>query len=46
VTQFHFDPATYLDMMREEVPAYERLQSEVAAASSGVAVEVASATSR
>jgi tRNA (cmo5U34)-methyltransferase len=30
VTQFHFDPATYMDLMREEIPAYERLQEAVA----------------
>jgi tRNA (cmo5U34)-methyltransferase len=38
MTQFHFDPATYLDMMRQEVPAYGRLQEAVAAASAGPAV--------
>jgi tRNA (cmo5U34)-methyltransferase len=38
VSQFHFDPATYLDLMREEVPAYGRLQEEVAAASEGMDV--------
>jgi len=37
--QFHFDPATYLDMVREEVPAYDELQDEVAAASAGPGVE-------
>jgi tRNA (cmo5U34)-methyltransferase len=31
--QFHFDPDTYLDMMHSEMPAYERLQQEVAIAS-------------
>ncbi len=41
MSQFHFDPATYLDLMREEVPHYERLQDAVAEASAGVAVEVA-----
>lgn len=30
--QFHFDPDTYLDTVRSEVPSYERLQDEVAAA--------------
>ncbi len=40
MSQFHFDPATYLDMMREEVPAYGRLQDAVAVASGGAAVEV------
>jgi len=37
VSQFHFDPAAYLDLMRAEVPAYGRLQEAVAAASEGVA---------
>src|SRR5207253_11088050 len=30
--QFHFDPDTYLDMVRAEVPDYEELQATVAAA--------------
>ena len=38
MSQFHFDPATYLDLMRQEVPAYGRLQEAVAAASEGTAV--------
>jgi tRNA (cmo5U34)-methyltransferase len=37
--QFHFDPATYLDMVREEVPAYDELQDAVAAATAGRSVE-------
>lgn len=37
MSQFHFDPATYLDLMRDEVPAYGRLQEAVAAASVGTA---------
>ena len=36
--QFHFDPATYMELMREEVPDYERLQEAVAAATDGIAV--------
>jgi tRNA (cmo5U34)-methyltransferase len=36
VTQFHFDPDTYAALMAEEVPDFERLQSEVAAATSGI----------
>jgi tRNA (cmo5U34)-methyltransferase len=32
VGQFHFDPDTYLELMASEVPAYSRLQDEVAAA--------------
>jgi tRNA (cmo5U34)-methyltransferase len=38
MSQFDFDPATYLDLMRDEVPAYGRLQEAVAAASAGIAV--------
>jgi tRNA (cmo5U34)-methyltransferase len=33
--QFHWDPSTYLELMRAEVPDYERLQDEVVAASRG-----------
>ena len=35
MAQFHFDPDSYAALMAEEVPAYERLQDEVAAASRG-----------
>jgi tRNA (cmo5U34)-methyltransferase len=38
MTQFHFDPATYLDLMSEEVPAYGRLQEAIAAATAGLTV--------
>jgi tRNA (cmo5U34)-methyltransferase len=38
MTQFHFDPTTYLELMREELPAYDRLQQEVAAGTVGPAV--------
>ena len=38
MTQFSFDPATYLDLMRAEVPAYGRLQEAVAGASDGLPV--------
>jgi tRNA (cmo5U34)-methyltransferase len=38
MTEFHFDPATYLDLMHAEVPAYERLQQEVGLATAGVTV--------
>jgi tRNA (cmo5U34)-methyltransferase len=38
MTEFHFDPATYLDLMHEEVPAYERLQRAVGLATAGLAV--------
>lgn len=36
MAQFHWDPDSYLALMREEVPAYERLQSELVAATAGV----------
>jgi tRNA (cmo5U34)-methyltransferase len=32
VAQFHWDPESYLALMREEVPDYERLQDETVAA--------------
>jgi tRNA (cmo5U34)-methyltransferase len=38
VAQFHFDPDSYLELMAAEVPAYARLQDEVAAATAGLAV--------
>ena len=34
--QFHFDPDTYLDMVRAEVPDYEQLQDTVAEAAGEV----------
>ncbi len=34
--QFHFDPATYLDTIRDEVPAYDELQGAIADATAGV----------
>ena len=37
--QFHFDPVTYLEMIREEVPAYDAFQDAVAAATAGGGVE-------
>jgi tRNA (cmo5U34)-methyltransferase len=37
-TPYEFDPATYLDVMRAELPAYDRLQAAVGAATAGVAV--------
>jgi tRNA (cmo5U34)-methyltransferase len=40
--QFHWDPATYLELMRAEVPAYEELQASVVTESAGGGVEVAS----
>ena len=38
--QFHFDPATYMDMVTSEVPAYERLRDAVAQATAGTAARV------
>ena len=38
MSEYRFDPATYLDLMRAEVPAYERLQQAVARATADLAV--------
>jgi tRNA (cmo5U34)-methyltransferase len=38
MTEFRFDPATYADLMRTEVPAYGRLQQEVGLATTELAV--------
>jgi tRNA (cmo5U34)-methyltransferase len=38
MSQSGFDPATYLDVMRAEVPAYGRLQEAVAEATEGITV--------
>ena len=35
--QFHFDPSTYLDMVRAEIPRYDQLQKLLAQATAGVA---------
>lgn len=32
MAQYHFDPTTYLDMIRAEVPSYDELQEAVVAA--------------
>jgi tRNA (cmo5U34)-methyltransferase len=37
VTQWHWDPATYLDNMLAEVPAYRELQEQAAVATDGEA---------
>jgi tRNA (cmo5U34)-methyltransferase len=34
--QYHFDPATYLDMITAEVPAYRELQRHLAEATAGI----------
>jgi tRNA (cmo5U34)-methyltransferase len=36
VAQFHFTPESYLELIREEVPAYDALQERVARATAGV----------
>jgi SAM-dependent methyltransferase len=36
VSQFHFDPERYRELMAADVPLYEELQSRVAAATEGV----------
>jgi tRNA (cmo5U34)-methyltransferase len=38
MSEFRFDPATYMDLMRQEVPAYERLQHAVALATEDISV--------
>jgi tRNA (cmo5U34)-methyltransferase len=38
MSEFRFDPATYMDLMRQEVPAYRRLQEAVALATADLAV--------
>ena len=38
--QYHFDPTTYTEMIRTDVPAYDRFQDELAAASGAGAVRV------
>src|SRR5215475_13627822 len=37
--QYHWDPDSYLELVRSEVPDYEVLQNEVAAATDGIAAE-------
>jgi tRNA (cmo5U34)-methyltransferase len=39
VGQFHFTPERYLELMHAEVPDYERIQDELAAATGGVAAQ-------
>jgi tRNA (cmo5U34)-methyltransferase len=38
LSQFHFDPSTYADLIAAEVPAYDELQERLAAATAGVEV--------
>ena len=37
--QFHLDPASYLETIREEVAAYDELQDAVAEATAGIHAE-------
>jgi tRNA (cmo5U34)-methyltransferase len=37
VTQFHFNPSTYLENMRADIPVFDELQDETARATEGVA---------
>jgi tRNA (cmo5U34)-methyltransferase len=37
--QFHFDPASYVEAIRAEVPAYDELQDAVAEATAGIHAE-------
>jgi tRNA (cmo5U34)-methyltransferase len=37
--QFHFDPASYLETIRAEVPSYDELQDTVAEATAGIHAE-------
>jgi tRNA (cmo5U34)-methyltransferase len=39
VTQFHFDPSTYLENMRADIPVFDELQAETARAPEGIAAE-------
>jgi tRNA (cmo5U34)-methyltransferase len=39
VTQFHFDPSTYLENMRADIPVFDLLQDETARATEGVAAQ-------
>ena len=36
MSQFHFDPVTYFDLVRAEVPAYDELQVQVARATAPI----------
>jgi tRNA (cmo5U34)-methyltransferase len=36
MTQFHFDPSTYLESMRADIPVFDELQEETARATEGV----------
>jgi trans-aconitate methyltransferase len=36
MSQFHFDPATYPEFIRDEIPQYDELQARLAAATATV----------
>jgi tRNA (cmo5U34)-methyltransferase len=36
MSQYHFDPSTYLEMIRADVPDYDRLQEEIATVTAAV----------
>jgi tRNA (cmo5U34)-methyltransferase len=36
MTQFHFDPTTYVESMRADIPVFDELQQETAAATEGL----------
>ena len=38
MSQFHFDPSTYLESMRTDIPVFDELQDEAARATEGIAV--------
>jgi tRNA (cmo5U34)-methyltransferase len=37
MNQFHFDPSTYLESMRADIPVFDELQEETARATEGIA---------
>jgi tRNA (cmo5U34)-methyltransferase len=39
MTQYHFDPDTYLPLIKEDIPGYDELQERVADATSGIDAE-------
>jgi tRNA (cmo5U34)-methyltransferase len=39
MSQFHFDPATYLDLIRSELGRYDEIQDAVAGATAGIVPE-------
>jgi tRNA (cmo5U34)-methyltransferase len=39
LTQFHFDPGTYLEQIRADIPVFDQLQEETARATEGIAAQ-------